>query len=63
MESGEQVSTAIKDKAIQRESVLAEWYELEKFFDVLESAKDDDSRQDSRILKGMRNSCFWKGAS
>ena len=50
-ESCEQVSTTIKDKAIQQESLLAEWYELEKSFDVLELAKDDDSREDSRILK------------
>ena len=50
-ESCEQVSTTIKDKAIQQESLLAEWYELEKSFDVLELAKDDDSREDSRTLK------------
>ena len=56
-ESGEQVSTAIKDKAIRRESVLAEWYELDKFFDALESG------QDSRTWRRVRNSCFWTGAS
>ena len=50
-ESCEQVSTTIKDKAIQQESLLAEWYELEKSFDVLELTKDDDLREDSRILK------------
>ena len=50
-ESCEQVSTTIKDKAIQQESLLAEWYELEKAFDVLELTKDDDSREDSRILE------------
>ena len=50
-ESCEQVSTTITDKAIQQESLLAEWYELEKSFDVLELTKDDDSREDSRILK------------
>ena len=50
-ESCEQVSTTIKDKAIQQESLLAEWYELEKSFDELELTKDDDSREDSRILK------------
>ena len=51
-ESCEQVSTTIKDKAIiQQESLLAEWYELEKSLDILELAKDDDLREDSRILK------------
>ena len=50
-ESCEQVSTTIKDKAIQQESLLAEWYELEKSFDELELTKDDDSREDFRILK------------
>ena len=50
-ESCEQVSTIVKDKAIQQESLLTEWYELEKSFDVLELTKDDDSREDSRILK------------
>ena len=50
-ESCDQVSTTIKDKAIQQESLLAEWYELEKSFDVLELVKDDGSREDSRILK------------
>ena len=50
-ESCEQVSTTIKDKAIQQEYLLAEWCELEKSFDVLELTKDDDSREDSRILK------------
>ena len=47
-ESCEQVSTTIKDKTIQLESLLAEWYEVEN---ILELAKDDDSREDSRILK------------
>ena len=50
-ESCEQVSTTIKDKAIQQESLLAEWYELEKSFDLLQPTKDDGSREDSRILK------------
>ena len=50
-ESCEQVSTTIKDKAIHQESLLAEWYELEKSFDLLQLTKDNNSREDSRILK------------
>ena len=58
-ESCEQVSTTIKDKAIQQESLLAEWYELEKSFDELELTKDDDSREDFKILCSIFGQALW----
>ena len=39
------------DQSLSWESLLAEWYELEKSFDELELTKEDDSREDFRILK------------